>query len=68
MMYSASSRMCNGGAGFKLTAANAQKRFPLLMSTLDGLTKFAHLISVEYFADLLQVYKHQSPPPPPPQP
>ena len=43
------------GAGYKLTPAGAQKRFPLLMPTLDGLTKYAHLIDVEYFADLLQV-------------
>ena len=42
-------------AGYKLTPASAQKRFPLLMPTLDGLTKYAHLISVEYFADLIQV-------------
>lgn len=28
---------------------------PLLMPTLQGLTKYAHLIDVEYFADLLQV-------------
>ena len=42
-------------AGYKLTAAGAQKRFPLLMPTLDGLTKYAHLIDVDYFADLLQV-------------
>ena len=45
------------GAGYKLTPASAQKRFPLLMPTLDGLTKYAHLIDVEYFADLLQVSK-----------
>ena len=43
--------------GYKLTPASAQKRFPLLMPTLDGLTKYAHLIDVEYFADLLQVSK-----------
>jgi len=42
-------------AGYKLTPASAQKRFPLLMPTLDGLTKYAHLIDVDYFADLLQV-------------
>lgn len=42
-------------AGYKMTAATAQKRLPLLMSSLHGLTKYAHLISVEYFADLLQV-------------
>lgn len=38
-----------------MTAVTAQKRLPLLLSSLHGLTKYAHLISVEYFADLLQV-------------
>ena len=42
-------------AGYKLTPSSAQKRFPLLTPTLDGLTKYAHLIDVDYFADLLQV-------------
>ncbi|KAA6426215.1 MAG: hypothetical protein FRX49_04067, partial [Trebouxia sp. A1-2] len=41
--------------GYRLTPVSAQKRFPLLMPTLDGLTKYAHLIDVDYFADLLQV-------------
>ncbi|KAL0026860.1 hypothetical protein WJX77_007364 [Trebouxia sp. C0004] len=41
--------------GYKLTPGSAQKRFPLLVPTLDGLTKYAHLIDVDYFADLLQV-------------
>ena len=43
-------------AGYKMTAATAAKRLPLLMSSLHGLTKYAHLIDVDYFADLLQVW------------
>ena len=39
-----------------MTAATAAKRLPLLMSSLHGLTKYAHLIDVDYFADLLQVW------------
>ncbi len=35
--------------------AGARKRFPLLSPTLEGLARFAHLISVDYFGDLMQV-------------
>ena len=38
-----------------LSAAGARKRFPLLSPTLEGLARFAHLISVDYFGDLMQV-------------
>ena len=53
-----SSQSSHDAAGYKMTAATAQKRLPLLMSSLHGLTKYAHLIDVEYFADLLQVHRH----------
>lgn len=33
--------------------ARFQKRFPLLAPTLQGLAKFAHLISIDYFQDII---------------
>ena len=38
-----------------MTEAQAAKKFPLLAPALQGLTRYAHLISVEYFSDLLTV-------------
>ena len=42
-------------AGPPMTEAQAAKKFPLLAPALQGLTRYAHLISVEYFSDLLTV-------------
>ena len=42
-------------AGAPISEARAAKRFPLLAPSLEGLRRFAHLISVEYFGDLLAV-------------
>ncbi|KAG1668841.1 hypothetical protein FOA52_004936 [Chlamydomonas sp. UWO 241] len=33
------------------------KKFPLLYPTLEGLARYTHLISVEYFNDLMEVFK-----------
>ncbi|BDA51329.1 Nucleolar complex protein 3 homolog [Coccomyxa sp. Obi] len=41
--------------GSPVSEARAAKRFPLLAPSLEGLRRFAHLISVEYFSDLLAV-------------
>lgn len=38
-----------------MSEARAAKKFPLLAPSLAGLSRFAHLISVEYFSDLLAV-------------
>ncbi len=38
-----------------MTETQAVKKFPLLTPALLGLTRYAHLISVEYFSDLLTV-------------
>ena len=38
-----------------MTEAQAAKKFPLMAPALQGLTRYAHLISVEYFSDLLTV-------------
>lgn len=38
-----------------MPASRFLKRFPLLAPTLEGLSRFAHLISVDYFADLMAV-------------
>ena len=38
-----------------MTEAQAAKKFPLLVPSLQGLTQYAHLISIEYLADLLAV-------------
>ncbi len=43
------------GAGPPISEVRAAKRFPLLAPSLEGLRRFAHLISVEYFSDLLAV-------------
>ena len=36
-----------------MSAERAHKKLPLLGVALQGLTQYAHLISVEYFSDLL---------------
>lgn len=36
-------------------AARVAKKFPLLQPCLDGLGRYSHLISVEYFNDLMTV-------------
>ncbi|EIE19958.1 hypothetical protein COCSUDRAFT_44354 [Coccomyxa subellipsoidea C-169] len=41
--------------GPSVSDARAAKKFPLLAPALAGLSRYAHLISVEYFSDLLAV-------------
>jgi hypothetical protein len=36
-----------------LSASRFAKRFPLLGPSLAGLSKFSHLISIDYFSDLM---------------
>ncbi len=36
-----------------LPASRFAKRFPLLAPTMEGLSKFSHLISIDYFQDLM---------------
>lgn len=43
----------DGAAAPPLPASRFAKRFPLLAPTMEGLSKFAHLISVDYFQDLM---------------
>ena len=38
-----------------MSEVQAVKKFPLLAPSFRGLTQYAHLISVEYFSDLLAV-------------
>lgn len=38
-----------------ISASKFTKRFPLLSATLDGLGKYCHLISVDYFQDIMMV-------------
>lgn len=38
-----------------MTEAQAAKKFPLLAPALQGLVRYGHLISVEYFSDILAV-------------
>ena len=42
-----------GAAAPPLPASRFAKRFPLLVPTMEGLSKFAHLISIDYFQDLM---------------
>jgi hypothetical protein len=44
-------------AGPPISEARAARKFPLLGASLSGLRRFAHLISVEYFGDLLTVMR-----------
>ena len=46
---------CFACTGPPLSEARCAKKFPLLSPALAGLARFAHLISVEYFGDLLAV-------------
>lgn len=48
------SKVCWLTAG-KPSAAAAQRKFPLLLPSLEGLAKFGHSMSVDYFGDLLSV-------------
>ena len=41
------------GAGPPVSERRAAARFPLLAPALQGLGRYAHLMGVEYFADLL---------------
>lgn len=45
-------------AGAPVSEARCAKKFPLLAPALAGLSRYAHLISVEYFGDLLAVMVH----------
>lgn len=38
------------------TSDEIQKKCPMLYQALKGLSRFAHVLSVEYFQDLLEVY------------
>lgn len=41
--------------GVPISEMRAERKFPLLVPSLSGLRRYAHLISVEYFGDLLAV-------------
>ncbi|KAK9813219.1 hypothetical protein WJX72_010918 [[Myrmecia] bisecta] len=41
--------------GVALSNEQVQKRLPLLAPSLEGLARYAHLISVEYFGDLMAI-------------
>jgi len=50
-----------------LPASRFAKRFPLLAPTMEGLSKFSHLISIDYFQDLMAALEEllgSSAPPP----
>ncbi len=47
--------MLGASAGPPITDAHAATKFPLLLPSLRGLVHFSHMLSVEYFADILQV-------------
>ena len=38
-----------------ITSQKAATKFPLLLPTLEGLAKYGHCMSVDYFTDLLVV-------------
>lgn len=42
-------------AGPPISDAHAARKFPLLSPALQGLVQFSHMLSVEYFGDILQV-------------
>ena len=39
------------------TRERVMRKFPLLYPTLEGLARYTHLIDVEYFNDLMEVFK-----------
>lgn len=39
----------------QISASKCARKFPLLPATLDGLAKYCHLISIDYFQDLMTV-------------
>jgi hypothetical protein len=41
-------------------ASKVQKKFPLLQPVLEGLGRYSHLISVDYFNDLMTVLEEVS--------
>ena len=45
--------MGNTDAGKQLGSSHLRQRFPLLLPALQGLTHFAHRLSLEYFSDLI---------------
>ncbi|MEW5302585.1 MAG: hypothetical protein WDW36_005354 [Sanguina aurantia] len=46
-----------GATGGVMSRAKVQRKFPLLGPVLEGLARYTHLISVEYFNDLMDVFR-----------
>ncbi|GMH33808.1 hypothetical protein BSKO_01642 [Bryopsis sp. KO-2023] len=46
-----------GATTGSLSSGDLQERCPMLYQSLRGLSKFAHVLSVEYFQDLLEVFR-----------
>ncbi|KAK9865833.1 hypothetical protein WJX84_002937, partial [Apatococcus fuscideae] len=49
----ASGLVSQAGGGKQLGSGHLRQRFPLLLPALQGLTHFAHRLSLEYFGDLV---------------
>ena len=45
------------GGGLGWSRDRVLQRFPLLYPALEGLARYTHLVSVEYFNDLMEVFK-----------
>lgn len=43
------------------SAAKVQRKFPLLQPVLEGLGRYSHLISIDYFNDLMAVLQEVRP-------
>lgn len=51
------SGLLQAGAGAGPTEATVREKFPLLYVALEGLGKYTHLVGLEYFTDLLDVFQ-----------